>query len=697
MVATHRQLQAVTSPAAVIASPVLNDLVPDRAAVNSEQAAVVTLAAAATNSPPQTTGPTVNAPNSTTGAVTGRLNFTDSDGDTLSYAVTTAPSSGSLTMASSGTFVYTPRQSARLNAGATLPDDFDQFVVTASDGKSSTPVTVKVSIYPGQLTASSSTMSVGSAPAGVVTFQNRIYVANTQSNTITAIDAATNNVIATVPVGRAPSQLAVSPDGSVLYVTNSGSNTLSAISTASGATIATVAVGSAPQGITVNPINGRIYVANSASNSVTVLNSWGSTAATVNVGSAPVSVAVNASGTRVFVANRGSNTVSAIDTSTNAVVASYAVGALPNDLAVSADDTRLYVANYGSSNVTVVNLTTSSVATTIALGHRPSGLEISRDRSLVYVVNSDGTMSLIDTATSKKVTGTLPIESGPGSMVAISPDGNTAYVTNIVGATVRSVSLVHRVTAVPPTNPGSTTTQTVRDDFNGAAGTAPNAGIWSYHQGAGGATGELNAYTNYPRNASLDGAGNLVITAIKEPIEVPGHGTYAYSSAWLTTENKLEFTYGTVTARVKLPAEQGLLPAVWMLGSDTDNIGWPLGGEIDVMELANTGSFAGSSIHGPGGYVVSRGTSMPVADEFHNYWVKWEPNKITTGIDNTTLTTFTPDSLPPGTPWTFNDRRMYVILSMAVGSPYGQPDATTQLPAHMVVDWVQYQPLTATT
>jgi beta-glucanase (GH16 family) len=41
--------------------------------------------------------------------------------------------------------------------------------------------------------------------------------------------------------------------------------------------------------------------------------------------------------------------------------------------------------------------------------------------------------------------------------------------------------------------------------------------------------------------------------------------------------------YGTVAASIEFPAEQGVLPAFWMLGSDTDTVGWPAGGEIDVM------------------------------------------------------------------------------------------------------------------
>jgi YVTN family beta-propeller protein len=363
---------------------------------------------------------------------------------------------------------------------------------------------------------------------------------------------------------------------------------------------------------------------------------------------------------------------------------------MPQALALTATG-KLYVTNSGSDNVTVVNTNNGQTIATIAVRDQPFGITLSKDQSLAYVANSDATVSVIATASSTKLTGTLRVETSTGSMVAVSPDGKTLYVTNSGGNTVRSATLIH--VDPPPSNPG-TATSAVTDNFTGTTGSAPNSNIWSYHLGAGGATGELNAYTDWPRNASLDGNGNLVITAIKEKVTVPGNGTYDYSSAWLTTEDKLEFTYGTVSARIKLPAEQGLLSGFWMLGSDTETVGWPLGGEIDVIEQANTGQFAGSTIHGPGGYALSAPVPSPIDGAYHVYSVHWEPNKITTSIDGVTIATYTPDSLPPGTPWTFNDRSMYVILSLAVGSPYGQPDGTTELPAQMVVDWVKYTPLT---
>jgi YVTN family beta-propeller protein len=60
------------------------------------------------------------------------------------------------------------------------------------------------------------------------------------------IDAATNTVSATIPVGDTPFGVAVTPDGSKVYVANLNRNTVSVIDTATNTVIATIPVGIEP-------------------------------------------------------------------------------------------------------------------------------------------------------------------------------------------------------------------------------------------------------------------------------------------------------------------------------------------------------------------------------------------------------------------------------------------------------------------
>jgi VCBS repeat-containing protein len=89
--------------------------------------------------------PTVGTPDPITGAVTGELGFTEPAGQALTYAVSTKPTLGTVTVTAAGVYTYTPTQAARL--GATVATT-DTFTVTASDGVAATAETVTVSVSP---------------------------------------------------------------------------------------------------------------------------------------------------------------------------------------------------------------------------------------------------------------------------------------------------------------------------------------------------------------------------------------------------------------------------------------------------------------------------------------------------------------------------------------------------------------------
>ena len=239
----------------------------------------------------------------------------------------------------------------------------------------------------------------------------------------------------------------------------------------------------------------------------------------------------------------------------------------------------------------------------------------------------------------------------------------------------------------------------VVDDFDGPAGERPNPDLWNYDIGPWQDDG-LQTYTDSPDNVRLDGEGHLLIQAQRT--------ADGYTSARPVTRGKLAMQYGRISARIKFPSGQGIWPAFWMLGNDFapgPNSGWPGVGEIDIMEMVNNGSTYYVTLHGPqgdtdyyGGTKVSAkvvGFNGPIADltdDFHVYWLDWQPNLINIGVDDRTLGTFTPDSLPPGGKWVFN-APMFVLLNIAVGGPWpGPPDATTPWPATMTVDWFRYDP-----
>ncbi|MGH3921466.1 MAG: YncE family protein [Pseudonocardiaceae bacterium] len=134
------------------------------------------------------------------------------------------------------------------------------------------------------------------------------------------IDTTTNTVIATIPVGNDPTLMAVAPNGSRVYVANSNSDTVSVIDTATNTVIATIRVGKieVASGVAVAP-NGRyVYVSNLdlATGTVGVLSVIDTVTNTLVTATpaGPKTGFVAVTTRNVYVTNVGSNTVSVIDT-----------------------------------------------------------------------------------------------------------------------------------------------------------------------------------------------------------------------------------------------------------------------------------------------------------------------------------------------------------------------------------------------
>ena len=235
------------------------------------------------------------------------------------------------------------------------------------------------------------------------------------------------------------------------------------------------------------------------------------------------------------------------------------------------------------------------------------------------------------------------------------------------------------------------------DDFDGAAGTAPSASRWSDDTGGNGwGNNELESYTNRTDNAALDGAGNLSITARKETYTGSDGITRDYTSARLTTRNTFSFQYGTAEARVRIPGGQGLWPAFWLLGSNIGSVGWPVCGEMDVMEnIGSEPATTHATIHagvsdatGQWLYGAGTNTADPLSAAYHTYGLVWGPTAVSMSLDGRTYMTESVSDIAPTWWWGFG-HPFFLILDLAVGGSWpGYPDATTPFPAVMSVDYV---------
>jgi beta-glucanase (GH16 family) len=148
-------------------------------------------------------------------------------------------------------------------------------------------------------------------------------------------------------------------------------------------------------------------------------------------------------------------------------------------------------------------------------------------------------------------------------------------------------------------------------------------------------------------------------------------GSAAYTSARIKSENLFEFTYGRVEIRAKLPSAGGTWPALWALGANFDEVGWPATGEIDIMEhVGNNSNTVSSALHLPGnsgGSAVVGATPVPTAtSEFHNYTVEWTPDSIKFVVDDQLIHhSFVNSASTP-----FNSD-FFLIMNIAMGGTLG--------------------------
>ncbi|SEE23539.1 40-residue YVTN family beta-propeller repeat-containing protein [Streptomyces misionensis] len=320
------------------------------------------------------------------------------------------------------------------------------------------PTTVHTAIRPGRLrrlrrgaAGALATALLGTAaallpavPAHAAAPAQLVYVANSDSDSVTVYDPATGAKVTDVMVGSQPRSVALSPDGTQAYVTDYAGGAITVIDTATNTAVDAFAVGAAPTPVAFSPDGAHAYVGLTGSpGQVAVIDTATRTVtATVPVGGQPFALQVRPDGGRVYVADFVKNVVEVIDTATNTLAATIAEPAgarSPTGLAVSPDGASVYVTNYNSRNVTVIDAGSYLVTALVPVGAQPFGVAVTPDGGSVYVANmSSGSVSVLDAATNT-VTATVPVGVRPFGVTA-DPEGGAVYVANNTSNTVSTIS-----------------------------------------------------------------------------------------------------------------------------------------------------------------------------------------------------------------------------------------------------------------
>ncbi|HTE26840.1 carbohydrate-binding protein [Flavitalea sp.] len=202
---------------------------------------------------------------------------------------------------------------------------------------------------------------------------------------------------------------------------------------------------------------------------------------------------------------------------------------------------------------------------------------------------------------------------------------------------------------------------------------------------------EQQVYTDSTRDNARVRNGNLVITGKKD--FPTGNPDEPWSSARVTSLRKMEFLYGKVEMRAKLPRARGSWPAFWLMPTTNAYGNWPKSGEVDILEhVGNSFGKAMAAVHTENKNWTNGGNlggnqMMPDLDTvYHVYGLEWSPDSLRFTHDGVGFYTY----VNPQTDWKDwpFDKPFYVILNIAMGGGMGGNIVEADWPDSMLVDWV---------
>jgi YVTN family beta-propeller protein len=288
------------------------------------------------------------------------------------------------------------------------------------------------------------------------------------------VDPATEKVLAKLPTGRGPHEVAVSPDGRTAYVSNFGrysiypvgdtmhdkaGNTITVVDLVDRKVKATFDLGThtGPHGMIVShdgklvwvttetpqavleldsatgkilhvwnttqvrshmivatPNEMKFYVTNTVSGTVSVIDKSTGEVKVISTGPGTEGIAISPDGKEVWAASRTDAKISIISTATDTIVASFPSGGKsPKRMEFTPDGSQVWVTNSGSSQTTVFDAHARELIESVTTSKDPSGVSISQDGRRAYITNSNANVLTFVDVLSRKIVSTMPIGTDP--------------------------------------------------------------------------------------------------------------------------------------------------------------------------------------------------------------------------------------------------------------------------------------------
>ncbi len=255
--------------------------------------------------------------------------------------------------------------------------------------------------------------------------------------------AAGAEVLATLPVGRNPQQIAFSPDGATAYVAAGRSERVTLIDAKNFLVSGSMDAPGIPMGVGVLPVSGDVLVSVFKDGAVARLDrTTGKPIGLVETGAGSSMLAGPFLGEKFLVAAERDKRISLIDGATMKLLASFPTAERPFPPAVTSDGKLGFVASFTDGTVTVIDLERKMLQTLFRVGKGPSGLAVlPGDERLAVALWEENRVAIIDIKARREVQN---LQDGIGLQplsVVISPDGRLAFVNNRMSNDISVVRL----------------------------------------------------------------------------------------------------------------------------------------------------------------------------------------------------------------------------------------------------------------
>jgi DNA-binding beta-propeller fold protein YncE len=239
-------------------------------------------------------------------------------------------------------------------------------------------------------------------------------------------------VLAMLPVGQNPQQIAFSPDGSKAYVAVGRSDRVTVMDAREFLVSGSFDAPGIPMGVAVLPSSGDVLVSVFKDGAVARIDhETGQPIGVAETGEGSSMLTGPLPGEQFLVAAERDKRVSLLDSASMKVVASFPTSERPFPPAVNSDGTMGFIASYMDGTVTVIDVKRRMLKTMFRVGKGPSGLAVlPGDEKLAVALWEENRVSVVDIGKRVEVQSVVDGIGLQPLSVVVAPDGKLAFVNN---------------------------------------------------------------------------------------------------------------------------------------------------------------------------------------------------------------------------------------------------------------------------